>query len=147
MIAPLAIAMAAAALATLPGCMTTPSMPSRPVLACQDCQGLTYWGPQQPAPEAPGVALGRALIGGAVSIAGYGFAADALKSTTETAANAGRYAVVEQPAPTVVTQPSPTVVEQPQPVVVDPTIVTQPPPVIVEPSYPPVATGSPQIGP
>ena len=110
------------------GCMTTPVMPNRPVLACDDCRGLTYYGPQQAAPEAPGVSLGKALIGGAVAIAGYGFAADAVKSTSQTIADAGKYAIVEQQAPTVVNQPDPTIVTQP-----DPTIVTQPTPIVVDP--------------
>jgi hypothetical protein len=115
--------------------MTTPVQPVRPVLACDDCKGLQYYGPQMPAPEAPGVALGKALIGGAVQIAGFGFAADAAKSVSDTIAGAGKYAIVEQQAPTVVTQPEPTVVTQPAPTVLTqppPTIVTQPPPIVVE---------------
>jgi len=88
-----------------------------------------YYGPQQAPAEAPGVSLGKALIGGAVAIAGYGFAADAVKSTSQTIADAGKYAIVEQPTPTVVTQPDPTVVNQPPP-----TIVMQPDPIIVDPT-------------
>ena len=118
------------------GCMTTPVMPTRPVLSCDDCKGLAYYGPQMPTPDAPGVAMAKTLVGGAVKIAGLGFAFDAVKSTSQTIADAGKYTIVEQQAPTVVTQPSPTVVNQPAPTVVTqptPTIVTQPPPVVVEP--------------
>jgi hypothetical protein len=111
----------------LTGCMATPQQPVRPILSCVDCKGLNYYGPQMPTPDAPGVAMAKVLVGGAVKIAGVAFAVDAIKSTSQTIADAGKYAIVEQPTPTVVTQPDPTVVVQP-----DPTVITQPPPIIVE---------------
>ena len=120
----------------LTGCMTTPVQPVRPVLACDDCRGLTYYGSQHAPQEAPGVALARTLAGAAVQIANAGFMADAIKSTSKTIADAGKYAIVEQPAPTVITQPDPTIVTQPDPMIINqppPIIVPQPPPIIVEP--------------
>ena len=102
----------------LTGCMTTPVQPVRPVLVCNDCKGLAYYGPQIPAPEAPGVTMAKTLVGGLTSIASVAFTADAIKSTSQTIANAGKYAIVQQPEPTIVTQPEPTIVTQPRPVII-----------------------------
>jgi hypothetical protein len=135
----------------LAGCLTAPQVASRPILTCADCKELVYNGPAPPAAKAPGVQLAETLVSGAVAIAGYGFTADALKSTVSTAASAGQVAIVEQPAPTVFEQRPPTVVQAPDPVIVpaadpiivDPVVVRPEPPIIVRPQSPPSPAAPP----
>mgnify|MGYP001140523612 CR=1 FL=1 len=88
---------------SLTACATTqgPPAPSLPVLSCDDCSGLRYYGHQAP-PQSETAKIIGVLAGAATQIAGYGFASDAAKSITTTAASAGRVQVVEQPDPTVV---------------------------------------------
>lgn len=88
---------------TLTACATTqaPPAPSMPVLSCDDCSGLRYYGHQAP-PQSETAKIIGVLAGAATNIAGYGFAADAVKTVTSTAATAGRIQVIEQPAPTIV---------------------------------------------
>jgi len=87
---------------SLTACATTQApAPSMPILSCDDCTGLRYYGQQSPAQSETSKIIG-VLAGAATQIAGYGFASDAAKSITTTAASAGRVQVVEQPDPTVV---------------------------------------------
>ena len=88
---------------SLSACATTqgPPAPSMPVLSCDDCSGLRYYGHQAP-PQSETAKIIGVLAGAATNIAGYGFAADAVKTVTSTAATAGRIQVVDQPAPTIV---------------------------------------------
>jgi len=126
---------------TLTACATTSPAPQKPVLSCKDCNDLVYYGPPAPAPEHPAVAALKVLAGAGTAIAGYSYMSSTAQNITDTAANAGKYAIVTQPDPTIVTQPdptivtqpSPTIVTQPSPIVVDPTIVPTPDPVIVNP--------------
>ena len=59
----------------LTGCMA--ANPARPVLTCNNCGDLTYYGPQQPDPR---VEMARALTGGLSSIVGIAVGGDVLKS-------------------------------------------------------------------
>ena len=88
---------------SLSACATTqsPPAPSLPVLSCDDCSGLRYYGHQAP-PQSETAKIIGVLAGAATNIAGYGFAADAVKTVTSTAASAGRVQVIEQPEPTIV---------------------------------------------
>ena len=87
----------------LTGCATTsgPPAPRQPILSCDDCAGLVYYGQQQ-AYTSDSVKMLGILAGAATSIAGYGFASNTVKGLTETAANAGKIEVINQPDPTVV---------------------------------------------
>ena len=86
---------------TLAACASNPPAPPKPILSCQDCTGLVYFGEQAPQ-QSETVTIAGILAGAATSIAGYGFAADTVKGLTSTAASAGRIQVVEQPEPTIV---------------------------------------------
>ena len=88
---------------SLTACATTegPPAPSMPVISCDDCSGLRYYGNQAP-PQSETAKIIGVLAGAATQIAGYGFASDAVKNVTTTTANAGRVQVVEQPEPTIV---------------------------------------------
>ena len=88
---------------TLTACATTqsPPAPSMPVLSCDDCSGLRYYGHQAP-PQSETAKIVGVIAGAVTQVAGYGYAADAVKSVTNTAASAGRIQVLEQPAPTIV---------------------------------------------
>jgi len=88
---------------TLTACATTqsPPAPSMPVLSCDDCSGLRYYGHQAPPQSETSKIIGM-LAGAATQIAGYGFASDTVKGITTTAATAGRIQVIEQPEPTIV---------------------------------------------
>ena len=96
------LALPALGLVFLTGCATTqPPAPPMPVLSCDDCSGLRYYGQQAPAQSETSKIVG-VLAGAATSIAGYGFAAEAAKSLTSTVAAAGKVEVVEQQTATVV---------------------------------------------
>lgn len=88
---------------TLTACATTqaPSAPSKPLFSCDVCQGVAYYGPQAPQ-KSEAVQIMGILASAVTSVAGYGFAADAAKSITETTASAGQVQIIEQPAPTIV---------------------------------------------
>ena len=88
---------------SLTACATTqaPPAPSMPVLSCDDCSGLRYYGHQAP-PQSETAKIIGVLAGAVTQVAGYGYAADAVKSVTNTAASAGRIQLLEQPAPTIV---------------------------------------------
>ena len=88
-------------LAFLTACASNPPAPPKPILSCNDCRGLLYYGEQAPQ-QSEAVTLAGIVAGAATSIAGYGFAADTVKGLTSTAANAGRVQVIEQPDPTIV---------------------------------------------
>ena len=60
---------------SLVGCME--AMPVRPVLTCADCNGLTYYGPQQPDPR---VEMAKVITGGVSSVAGIFVGGDVLKT-------------------------------------------------------------------
>lgn len=54
------------------GCLQTPAPPPlRPVLACEDCKGLTYYGPQQAPPPNPNVQMASILTKGVMGVTGY----------------------------------------------------------------------------
>lgn len=100
------ILLASLASLTLTACATTgaPPAPPKPIISCNQCSGLLYYGEQAPA-RSESVQIAGMLAGAATQIAGFGFAADAAKSLTQTVAGAGRIEVIEQPAqlpPTVV---------------------------------------------
>ena len=109
---------------TLTACATTqaPSGPPMPVLSCDDCSGLRYYGKQAPAQSEMSKIIG-VVAGAATQIAGYGFAADAVKGITSTAASAGRVQIVEQPEPIVV-QPEVVTVTEVEPLIVQPEVIT-----------------------
>ena len=114
----------------LTGCVaTTQQAPQNPVLTCDNCSGLVYYGPPT-ATQSQAVTMASILTKGAVAIAGIAIGADKEKAIIETVADAGRYVAFNQPAPTVVQQPTSTIVEQPAPVIVDPVVVQ---PQIVKP--------------
>ena len=106
----------------LTSCMTPPVQQVRPVLQCEDCKNLTYYGPQLPAQEAPGVSMAKVIVGGITKVAGVAFAVDAIKSTSSTIANAGKVTVVDQQthSSNIQTQSDPVIVTQPEPIVVNP---------------------------
>ena len=137
---------ALASVVIISGCMATPQPKQvRPVMTCDDCKGLAYYGPQDaPGPD-PRVQMAKTITSGIVSVAGIGAGAygvnqmaGAATSIVGTVAGAGKYAIVEQPSPTIVTQPDPTIVTQPEPIIVDPpeTVIVNPEvvdPVVVTP--------------
>ena len=131
---------------TLVACATTAPAPQQPMLSCDDCQGLTYYGPPRPAPEHPAIGVLKVLAGAGTTIAGYGYAASTVQNVTKTVADAGKYAIVTQPDPVVVNQPAPTIVTQPDPIPQPDPIIVNPPPVpdpIIVPSPDPIIIDPP----
>ena len=130
--------------ACISGCASmapAPLPPQQPILACDDCRGLTYYGPAQPAPVDPRVAMAQTITGGIVRLGGVIAGVQAATSIADTIATAGRVVVapgattstqtvqavqpevVQAAQPQIVTQPAPQIITQPAPVIVDPVVV------------------------
>ena len=104
--------------------------PIRPVLSCDDCSGLTYYGPQMaPAPD-PRVQMAQIITGGITKVAGIVGGTYAATNIAGTIADAGKYVVGPSTTQTTTTTSTtdtvtannavPTIV---RPEVVNPTVV------------------------
>ena len=103
-----------------------PVQPVRPVLSCDDCSGLKYYGPQVgPAPD-PRVQMASVIVKGITSAAGIAAGAYAATDIASTIAGAGK--TVFAPGNTTTTTTTSTIAADP--IVVRPEVVA---PVVVNP--------------
>ena len=91
--------------------------PLRPVLACDDCKGLEYYGPQiDPAPD-PRVQMASIITKGLTSVIGIGAGAYVATDIASTIAGAGSVAFGTNTTNTTTTTQAPPVVTSQQEVV------------------------------
>lgn len=67
--------------------------PIRPILSCDDCSGLTYFGPQQEAAPDPRVQMADIIVGGITKVVGVAGGVYAATEIASTVAGAGKYVV------------------------------------------------------
>lgn len=103
--------------------------PVRPVLTCNDCSGLAYYGPQQAPPPDPRVQMAHILTGGITKVLGIGAGVYAATEMAKTVSDAGRYVV----GPTNTTETTTSSIEAVQPTVVTTDKAIPIEPVIVQP--------------
>ena len=108
-----------------------PQQPIRPVITCDDCKGLAYYGPQTgPAPD-PRVQMASVVVKGITGIAGIAAGAYAATDIASTIADAGK--ILNAPGSNTTTTTVEPVIVNPEvvnPMVVNPEVVN---PMVVNP--------------
>lgn len=108
-------------------------MPVRPVISCQDCKGLTYYGPQMaPAPD-PRVQMAQIVTKGITGVFGIAAGAYAATDIASTIAGAGKMVLGPSSTNTTTTTSTTSTVEAVRPEVVETDKVVPVEPLVVRP--------------